>query len=66
MSREVYQFYKRSADVKGEVGDVVGLVGKQDGRVAVLQRPVDRGAAEVQLRPRARPGQHRRPASLNK
>ena len=48
------------------MGDVVGLVGKQDGRVAVLQRPVDRGAAEVQLRPRARPGQHRRRGRLRR
>lgn len=50
----------RTTDVEGEVGDVVGLVRQQDGRVAVLQVAVDRRAAEVQLRPRARSGQHRR------
>lgn len=58
--------HARTADVKGEVGDVVGLVGQQDGGVAVLQRPVDRRAAEVQLRPRARPGQHRRRGRLRR
>lgn len=58
--------HARTADIKGEVGDVVGLVGQQDGGVAVLQRPVDRRAAEVQLRPRARPGQHRRRGRLRR
>jgi hypothetical protein len=48
------------------VRDVVGLVGQKDGRVTVLQRPVDRRAAEVQLRPRARPGQHRRRGRLRR
>jgi len=58
--------HARTADIKGEVGDVVGLVGQQDGGVAVLQRPVDSRAAEVQLRPRARPGQHRRRGRLRR
>lgn len=58
--------HARTTDVKGEVGDVVGLVGQQDRGVAILQRPVDRRAAEVQLRPRARPGQHRRRGRLRR
>ena len=33
--------HARTADIKGEVGDVVGLVGQQDG-VAVL--PASRGS----------------------
>lgn len=35
------------------MGDVVGLVGQQDGGVAVLEGAVDGGAAEVELRARA-------------
>lgn len=40
------------------MGDVVGLVGEEDGGVAVLEGAVDRGAAEVELRARAGPVQH--------
>lgn len=35
------------------MGDVIGLVGQQDGRIAVLEGAVDGGAAEVELRARA-------------
>jgi hypothetical protein len=51
---------KPTTDVEGEVGDVVGLVREKDGGVSVLQRAMNRRAAQVQLRPRARPVQHRR------